>query len=77
MTRQTGNNDIKNVEDMFPLKYAINFWIIPKMPIINCEFSLILTWQKNCFLVTDTVANQQFTITDKTLCSSRNFINSR
>ena len=43
MTRQTGNNDIKNVEDMFPLKYAINFWIIPKMPIINCEFSLILT----------------------------------
>ena len=77
MTRQTGNNDIKDVEDMFSLKFAIIFWRIPKMPIINCEISLILTWQKNCFLVTDTVANQQFTMTDKTLCFSRNFINSK
>ena len=43
MTRQTGNNDIKDVEDMFPLKFAINFWRILKMPIINCEISLLLT----------------------------------
>ena len=43
MTRQTGNSDIKYVEDIFPLKYAINFWIIPKMPISNCEISLNLT----------------------------------
>ena len=36
------------------------------MPLINCKYSLTLTWSKNSFLVTDTVPNHEpiFIITD-------------
>ena len=36
------------------------------MLLITCEISLMFSWWKSCFLVTDTVANQEltFTITD-------------
>ena len=62
----TGSNWIKEVEIMFPLKYLSNFSRTLEMSLINCEISLILTWSKNCFLVTGTAGNQgpTFTITD-------------
>ena len=39
------------------------------MPLIKCEISLMLTWSKNCILVTDIAENQAltFTITDTKL----------
>ena len=66
IARLTGSNWIKEVEIMFPLKYLSNFSRTLEMSLINCEISLILTWSKNCFLVTGTAGNQgpTFTITD-------------
>ena len=34
---RTGNDGIKNVEIMVPLKYLSNFWRYLEMPLINCE----------------------------------------
>ena len=50
---------------MVPLKYLTNFWKTLEMSVINCEISLMLTWSKNCFLISDTLENQneKFTIT--------------
>ena len=80
ITGQTDNNGIiDNVEIMGPLKYLGNFWRTLEMPLINCEVELILTWSAGCVIIYTDVANQAptFTITDKSLCSSSYFINSR
>ena len=45
-----GNNAIKNVEIVIPLKHLNSFWKTLDMPLINCEVSLTLTWSKNCVL---------------------------
>ena len=39
------------------------------MSLINCEITFMLTWSRNCFLVAETVANQEpiFIITDTKL----------
>ena len=39
------------------------------MPLINCEFNLILTWSANCVILYNDVANQgaTFTITETKL----------
>ena len=34
-----------------PLKYLSNFWKSLNIPLINCEVELILTWFKNCVLI--------------------------
>ena len=34
-----------------PLKYLSNFWRSLNIPLINCEDELILTWFKNCVLI--------------------------
>ena len=49
------------------------------MPLINCETQLIMSWSENCVIIYTDVADQNttFTITDKFLCSSSYFINSR
>ena len=52
----------KNLRIMVSLKYVINFWRTPEMPLINCEISLILTWSKNCLLVAGTLAKQEPTL---------------
>ena len=70
MTDQTGNNGTKNVEIMVPLKYLSNFWRTLEMPLfnyeilINCNF--ILTWSRNCVIVSTDIENQnsRFEITD-------------
>ena len=69
MTGQTGDNGTKNVEIMVPLKYVSNFWRTLKMPLINCEITLLLTWSASCVIVSTDVANQNatFTITDTKL----------
>ena len=62
ITSKTDNNDTKIVEKVIPLKYLADFW----RNSINCWINLILTWSKNCFLVTGTAANQAstFAMTD-------------
>ena len=66
ITGKTGENGRKdNVEIMVPLKYLSNVWVNLEMPLINCEFELILTWSGKCVIVNTDVAarNPTFTIT--------------
>ena len=62
------DEDIENVEIMVPLKYLSNFWRTLEMPFINCEIELILTWSRNCVIISTNIANQipTFTITETT-----------
>ena len=66
---QTNDDGIINVEIMVPLKYPSNFWRTLEMPLINCEFELILNWSANCVIIYTTVNNQfaTFTITETNL----------
>ena len=46
------NNLTKNdVKIVVPLKYLSNFWWSLNIPLINCEIELVLTWFKNCMLI--------------------------
>ena len=48
----THNNLTKNdVKIVVPLKYLSNFWRSLNIPLIHCEVELILTWFKNCVLI--------------------------
>ena len=58
MTGQTGDDGTKNDEIMVPLKDLSNFWRTLKMPLVNCEINLILTWSENFVIVSTNVANQ-------------------
>ena len=50
--RMTQNNIVKNdVEIVVLLKHSSNFLRTLDMPLINCEIELILTWSKNCVLI--------------------------
>ena len=40
----------KNVESAIPLKYLGNIWRALNMPLISCEVSLELKWNKNCLM---------------------------
>ena len=51
---------------MVPLKYLSNFWRTLEMPLINCEFNLILTWTSACAL-TNSAGAGAFKITDTKL----------
>ena len=68
ITGSAGNYGTKNVEIMVPLKYLNNFRRTIKMPLINCEINLILTWPANC-VISNAAANQDttFEITDTKL----------
>ena len=48
----------KDVEIIVPLKYLSNFWRTLEMPLINCEFNLILTWSKDCAITNSTGAGK-------------------
>ena len=69
MTGQTENDGTKNSEIMFPIKYLGNFWRTLEMTLINCEVNLILTWSRNCIIVSSDDADQNatFAITDTKL----------
>ena len=45
---QAGKDEISLV---IPFKHLSNFWKSLKMPLINCEIELILTWSKNCVVL--------------------------
>ena len=38
-----------------PLKYSGNFWRALDIPLINCEVSLELKWDKNCVITSDQI----------------------
>ena len=54
---------------MVPLKYLNNFWRTLEIPLISCEFELILTWSVTCVIIYTNVDNQvsTFTITEANL----------
>ena len=62
----TGNNGIKDVEIMVPLKYLSKFWRTLEMPLINCEVNLILTWSSTC-VITNSDGAGTFAVTDTKL----------
>ena len=67
ITGKTHNNcNEKDVEIMLPLNYSSNFWRTLEMPLINCDFSLILTWSSTCVITNSTGAGT-FKITDTKL----------
>ena len=67
ITGKTPDDDNeKDVEIMFPLKYLSNFWRTLEMPLINCEVNLILTWSSTC-VITDSNGAGTFAITDTKL----------
>ena len=43
-------NGTQNIELAVPLKYLGNFWRTLNMPLISCEVSLELKWNKNCVI---------------------------
>ena len=54
---------------MVPLKYLSDFWRTLEMPLINCEIELILTWSRNCVILSTYINDQIpiFTITETPL----------
>ena len=44
------NSGKKSIELAIPLKYLGNFWRALNMPLISCEVSLELKWNKNCVI---------------------------
>ena len=54
---------------MVPLKYLSNFWRNLEMPLINCEFELILNWSANCAIIYTNANNQvpTFKVTETNL----------
>ena len=69
------NGNTKDVEIIVPSKYLSNFWRALKMPLINCEVNLILTWSKDC-VITNSTGEGKFAITEtKLYVQSYNFIN--
>ena len=63
-TLTTGNT--KDVEIILPLKYLSNFWRTLKMPLINCEVNLILTWSSDC-VISSATGEIKFKITETKL----------
>ena len=54
---------------MVPLTYLSNFWRTIEMPIVNCQFNLILNLSANCFIIDNPVNNEfpTFALTDSKL----------
>ena len=43
-------NDTQEIELTIPLKYLGSFWRVLSIPLISCEVSLELKWDKNCVI---------------------------
>ena len=57
----TQNNLTKNnIKIVVPLKYLSNFWRSLSMQLINCEVELILTWFKNCVLISKSTRDADY-----------------
>ena len=49
------NSGKKNVELAIPLKYFGNFWRALDIPLISCEVSFELKWNKNCVITSQQI----------------------
>ena len=49
------NSGEKNVELAIPLEYLGNFWRALNIPLISCEVSLELKWNKNCVITSQQI----------------------
>ena len=69
ITGETNDIGIINIEIVVPLKYLSKFWKTLEMPLNNCEIELILTWYRNCVIISTKVNDQisTFTITETNL----------
>ena len=47
---EVNKNGTQEVELTIPLKYLSNFWRALNIPLIGCEVSLELKWDKNCII---------------------------
>ena len=57
----THNNSTKNdVKFVAPSKYLSNIWRSLNMGLINCEVELILTWFKNCVLISKSTRDDNY-----------------
>ena len=59
-------SNTKDVEIIVPLKYLSNFWRTLKMPLINCEVNLVLTWSPTC-AISSATGEIKFKITETKL----------
>ena len=49
------NSYKKSIELAIPLKYLGNFWRALNIPLITCEVSLELKWNKNCIITSQQI----------------------
>ena len=49
------NSGKKSIELAIPLKYLGNFWRALNIPLISCEVSLELKWNKNCIITSQQI----------------------
>ena len=49
------NSGKKSIELAIPLKYLGNFWRALNIPLISCEMSLELKWNKNCVITSQQI----------------------
>ena len=49
------NSGKKSIELTIPLKYLGNFWRALNIPLISCEVSLELKWNKNCVITSQQI----------------------
>ena len=49
------NSGKKSIELAIPLKYLGNFWRALNIPLISCEVSLELKWNKNCIITSQKI----------------------
>ena len=59
ITGSIGNDDIKALQIKVTLKYLSNFWRTLKMPLINCEINILLTWSEEYITVTGNYGDQK------------------
>ena len=48
----------KGAKIMVPLKYLSNIWKTLKMPLINCDINLTLTWSASYLIIYAPIENQ-------------------
>ena len=58
---------VQNVELAIPLKYLGNFWRALDIPLISCEVSLELKWNKNCIITSQQIGVNLAVPTNATL----------
>ena len=67
ITRKSpADGNTKDVKIAVPLKYLSNFPRTLEMPLINCNFYLILTWSENC-VISSATGKTKCTITNAKL----------